>query len=291
MARRPPPSVRAAHLSTEQMVKGVERLNRRVLDLEAFDPTSVSKRWAPETKALEAAIDEALQRTFGADTVEYVRYHQAGSLDRGPVFMGGGETPPSKVHEYLSAGKENALAIIRQAIRGLQEEIGDSAPPLETKSAVIPAAKQFSQRVFVAHGHDNEAKEAVARFLECLGFEAVVLHEKANQGRTVIEKVEAYSDVDFAVVLLTPDDLGKAKNDTELEARARQNVLLELGFFIGKLGRSNVCALRRGQIEFPSDFAGVVWSEFDVAGAWKTALGRELQAAGHTIDWNRIMAG
>jgi len=147
-----------------------------------------------------------------------------------------------------------------------------------------------SNRVFIVHGHDAEARETVARFLSNVGFEPVILHEQANRGRTVIEKVEANSDVGFAVVLLTPDDLGRSINDAELEPRTRQNVLLELGYFIAKLGRDRVCALKRGNVVIPSDFAGVVWTEWDSAGAWKTALGKELVAAGHQIDWNKVMS-
>lgn len=146
-----------------------------------------------------------------------------------------------------------------------------------------------SNRVFIVHGHDAEARETVARFLGNVGFEPIILHEQASRGRTVIEKVEANSDVGFAVVLLTPDDLGRAKGDTDLEPRARQNVLLELGYFIAKLGRERVCALKRGDVVIPSDFAGVVWTEWDAAGAWKSALGKELQAAGHEVDWNKVM--
>ena len=147
----------------------------------------------------------------------------------------------------------------------------------------------LSNRIFIVHGHDGEARETVARFISHIGFDPVILHEQANRGRTVIEKVEANSDVGFAVVLLTPDDVGRAKADEELEPRARQNVLLELGYFIAKLGRDRVCALKRGQVVVPSDFAGVVWEEMDTAGAWKAALGRELEAAGHHIDWNKVM--
>lgn len=149
--------------------------------------------------------------------------------------------------------------------------------------------RSLSNRVFIVHGHDAEARETVARFLAKVGFEPIILHEQANRGRTVIEKVEANSDVGFAVVLLTPDDLGRAQADADLEPRARQNVLLELGYFIAKLGRPHVCALKRGDVVIPSDFAGVVWTEMDPAGAWKTALGKELQAAGHQIDWNKLM--
>lgn len=148
----------------------------------------------------------------------------------------------------------------------------------------------LSKRIFIVHGHDEGAREAVARFLERLGFEPVILHEQANKGRTVIEKVEANSDVSFVVVLLTPDDEGCAKG-CELEPRARQNVLLELGYFIGKLGRDRVCALKRGQVEIPSDFAGVVWETFDNSNGWKLTLARELEAVGHPVDWNKIHPG
>lgn len=146
-----------------------------------------------------------------------------------------------------------------------------------------------NSKIFIVHGHDGEARETVARFLGNIGFDPIILHEQANRGRTVIEKVEANSDVGFAVVLLTPDDLGRAKAGAELEPRARQNVLLELGYFIAKLGRDRVCALKRGEVVIPSDFAGVVWTEWDSAGAWKTALGKELEAAGYPIDWSKAV--
>lgn len=147
----------------------------------------------------------------------------------------------------------------------------------------------MSSKVFIVHGHDGEARETVARFLSTIGFEPVILNEQANQGRTIIEKVEANADVGFAVVLLTPDDMGRAKSATDLEPRARQNVLLELGYFMAKLGRNKVCALRRGEVSIPSDFAGVVWEAMDDSGGWRQKLGRELQAAGHAVDWNKVM--
>lgn len=113
------------------------------------------------------------------------------------------------------------------------------------------------------------------------------LREQANSGRTVVEKIEANSDVGFAVVLLTPDDVGRANGQTELENRARQNVLLELGYFIGKLGREKVCTLKKGSVEIPSDFAGVVWQPMDSNHGWQKALGNELSAAGYNVNWNK----
>jgi predicted nucleotide-binding protein len=147
-----------------------------------------------------------------------------------------------------------------------------------------PAAR----KVFIVHGHDEGARELVARFLEQLKFAPIILHEQANQGRTIIEKIEAHGDVGFAVILLTPDDVGSVK-DGALQPRARQNVLLELGYFVGRLGRARVCALKRGDLEVPSDFGGVVYEPFDAGGGWKQALSRELQAAGFDIDWNVAM--
>jgi|JTFN01.1.fsa_nt_gb predicted nucleotide-binding protein len=153
----------------------------------------------------------------------------------------------------------------------------------------IPERKPSSARkVFVVHGHDEAAKEGMARFLERIGFEAVILHEQASGNRTVIEKIEAHSDVGFAVVLLTPDDIGGAAN-AESQPRARQNVILELGYFVGLLGRSRVAVFRKGEVEVPSDFGGVVYVDLDGGGAWKQTLGKELEEAGFQIDWNQIM--
>lgn len=143
-----------------------------------------------------------------------------------------------------------------------------------------------SKKIFIVHGHDEGARETVARFLERLGFEPIILHEQANRGRTVMEKVEANSDVGFSVVLLTPDDEGCAKGETPTP-RVRQNVLLELGYFLGFLGRENVCALKKGNVEIPSDFAGVVWESMEGNG-WQLALARELKAVGHEVDLNKV---
>jgi predicted nucleotide-binding protein len=151
----------------------------------------------------------------------------------------------------------------------------------------VSVPKDYS-KVFVVHGHDEGSREAVGRFIQTLGFEPIILHERAKEGRTVIEKVEAHGDVGFAVVLLTPDDEGCAKDGTPAP-RARQNVLLELGYFIGRLGRNRVCALKRGEVELPSDFGGVVYEVFDATGGWKQKLGRELEAVGYAIDWNTVM--
>jgi predicted nucleotide-binding protein len=143
--------------------------------------------------------------------------------------------------------------------------------------------------VFVVHGHDIEIKEQVARFLEKLGLNPIILHEKANSGLTIIEKFEKYSNVNYAIVLITPDDIGNSIGQTEkLNLRARQNVIFELGYFFGRLGRSNVCALVKGSVEKPSDYDGILYIAHENEGAWKVLVAKELKAAGLEFDSNKI---
>lgn len=161
----------------------------------------------------------------------------------------------------------------------------------EQGGAVTESIVSGTREIFLVHGHDGEAKESVARFLEKLELEPIILHEQPNQGRTLIEKFETSSkNVAFAVVLLTPDDLGYAADKPEkLEPRARQNVILELGYFIGRLSRTRVCALYKGGVELPSDFQGVVYIELDPAGAWRTKLAQELLGAKITIKLEGLL--
>lgn len=152
------------------------------------------------------------------------------------------------------------------------------------------AAKPSSRRIFVVHGHDDGLKETVARFLAKLGLEPVILHEQPNRGQTVIEKFEEHSDVAFAVVLFTPDDVGYPAGKTEeSKPRARQNVVLELGFFMAALGRERVCVLYKSGVEVPSDYSGVLYEELDDKGAWRFRLAVEIQAAGVEVDLNNAV--
>jgi len=163
---------------------------------------------------------------------------------------------------------------------------GPAAPGADAPGhAVAPPGRD----VFVVHGRDEGAKQTVARFLEKLNLHPIILHEQPNQGRTIIEKLHRHSEVSFAVVLLTPDDEGRQVGTSEWQPRARQNVILELGFFVGLLGRERVCALRSPGVEVPSDLAGVVYIELDPKGAWTLALGRELKAARLEIDLNLVV--
>ncbi|WP_260444428.1 nucleotide-binding protein [Listeria booriae] len=145
-------------------------------------------------------------------------------------------------------------------------------------------------KVFIVHGRDNHSKIEVARFIEKLGLEAIILHEQSSSGATIIEKIEKYTDVGFAVAIYTPCDVGRINKDGSTEqARARQNVIFEHGFLVGKLGRKNVCALVKGDIEKPNDISGVVYTDMDDSAGWKLELAKELKASSYTIDMNKIL--
>jgi predicted nucleotide-binding protein len=146
-------------------------------------------------------------------------------------------------------------------------------------------------KVFVVHGHDAGAREGVARFLEKIGLQAIILREQPNRGRTTIEKFVDYArEVGFAVVLLTPDDLGGAAATEVQLSRARQNVIFELGYFVGSLGRGRACLLRKGDVEIPSDLYGVVYTDMDGADGWKIDIARELKDAGFEFDAGKVLA-
>lgn len=182
-------------------------------------------------------------------------------------------------NEEYELYKGKLEANLRLTIRGATAE-------LAIETATSPSS--LPPEVFVVHGHDQAVRESVARFLEKAGLRPIILHEQANRGQTIIEKLEEFADVGFAVVLLTPDDKGKAVNEDRESFRARQNVIFEMGYFFALLGRHRVCAVHKG-VEIPTDLSGLVYIAYDQAGAWKAELARELQAAGYSIDVHRSL--
>ena len=158
--------------------------------------------------------------------------------------------------------------------------------PTESEKKVLNAESKMRD-VFIIHGRDDGTKETVARFISQLGLNPIILHEQPNQGQTIIEKFERHAEVTFAIALLTPDDTGSLSEDEpSLKPRARQNVIFELGYFTGKLGRPRVCALTKGTVEIPSDYYGVLYIPLDESGAWRMKLVQELKNAGFEIDAN-----
>jgi predicted nucleotide-binding protein len=177
---------------------------------------------------------------------------------------------------YLNATDPELVRVNPAAQSSAPESSGETAVPSVLDDEIV------EKGIFVVHGHQR--RDEVARFIQRVtGITPIILDEQAGRGRTIIEKFEEEArPAAYAVVLLTEDDLGKAKDGAELRPRARQNAVLELGYFIGKIGRENVAVLHEQKVEILSDYQGVEYISF--SDNWQAKLMRELRAAGIPID-------
>lgn len=235
----------------------------------------------------------ALANLFGENSETHTRF---GKIHYSPAIVTSG-MPDSFFERSFRGGMAEAIEILRAA--RYQVETFFTSPESEENNPVgrdvANLARRYdpkSKRVFVVHGRDDSLKLEVARFLERGGLDPVILHEQPNMGKTIIEKFEANAvTATFAVVLLTADDVGGlASGSTEsLSPRARQNVVLEYGYFIGALGRDRVCAIIDEGVEEPSDMEGIVYIRRSQD--WMSALTRELVAAGVPFDLRRAFSG
>ncbi len=244
--------------------KAIERLQGL---LEKIPVLKQRRAYSPEFTKWRRDTEVAIGRTFDNDAEDF----------RDINFL-----------DYAE-GLELAQAILESMIDEI-EEYWDDENQTPQSPTVQEHERTNTKEVFVIHGRDNEAKETVARFLTRLALTPVILHEQPNQGRTIIEKFERNAQVGFAVALLTPDDVGALKNEEKnLKLRARQNVVFELGYFLGRLGRERVCALTKGDVEIPSDYDGVVYIPLDDSEGWKMKLIKELKNVGFDVDANKAL--
>ena len=158
----------------------------------------------------------------------------------------------------------------------------------------------LTNKVFIVHGHNEEMKQTVARVVGQLGLKPIILHEQPNGGKTIIEKFERNADdINFAIILLSADDLAASVRDLtgvkdielcqHLEKRARQNVVFEMGYFAGKLGRANVFFLLQDGVAKPGDLDGIVYTAYDTAHAWRFELVKELKNAGYKVSADQVL--
>ena len=261
--------------------KAIERLQKVLSEISELKRL---RRRSPEFKKWHRNTRVAIAHSFGNESTHVKDFDDI----RYALGAFSSSTPDSTFQAAYVRGLEVAASILESMIDEIKEYWEEDEQSSNTSGTIISMPKN-TNKVFVIHGRDEAARETVARFLEKLGLEPIVLHEQANKGRTIIEKFEDHADVDFAVVLLTPDDVGGLRDERlELKLRARQNVIFELGFFLGKLSRQRVCPLVKGDVETPSDYDGVVYTDLDDAGGWKTKLVQELIAAGFVIDTDRV---
>lgn len=285
MARAPIELPRTTRIKTERDAeKAIEKLKRRIEYLKEYKVETIPvDGYAGVSDNLSNLVQETLSQSFGEDSTEFHRFKSA-------TFFNFSYHYDKSHRDWLDdfrKGISSSIFVLSGAVEALQERISDG--DLHREQKTTQQDRPTSNKVFVVHGRDDGMKQTVARFVERLGLEAIILHEQPNGGATVIEKFERSSDVGFAVVLMSVDDHGGIVGGP-VQGRARQNVILELGYFLGRLGRRCVMILRQGEVEVPSDFAGVVYQVFDEPGSWRVQLAKELQVAGYAIDWNKVMS-
>ena len=230
-----------------------------------------SKKWSKYNEVL-------LSRLFDNTSVAEYDYT---NFDDFPGYIGGSPSFSEELGLYQKKGMDSSL----NSLEGIRDRL-----ELYDESSDAPQFA-FGDEVFIVHGHDDEAKEMVARFVENLGVEATILHERANRGQTIPEKFEEHAgEAGFAIILLTPDDVGGSQDEANnLKPRARQNVVLELGYFWGRLGRGRVCVLHKGGVELPSDMQGLLYVPMNSPDEWQLPLAREMKQAGLPIDLNKLV--
>ena len=252
-----------------------------------------------QLKALYDEIDVLISHDVSSSDVEFVKWQKKverflkthyGGSDEYKDFANTSfglrvwtfDTPHEEWVKACADGLRQTKAIFEVYLEEMQSGDAEQAPDtdLDKKTA------SHNNRVFVVHGHDGELRQSMARTLERQGIEPIILAEQANLGATIIEKFEKNSDVKAAICLFTADDLGKANKEVDLKHRARQNVVFEAGYFIGKLGRENVVLLANRNIEMPSDLSGVVYTDNSM---WQIQVLKELREMGFSVDLNKAL--
>lgn len=263
----------------ERIELGKELVNRVVTNVDELETNQKDYyKW-------DSYNSEYLKNSFNNENNDYrTSYTRVNSFF---VISSGGRNSPA---EKLKELKED----IQNKVDNL-ESLVEKVELLKSDIEVLPKSVPFDNsplnttHIFIVHGHNTAIQQSVARTIEKLGLTPIILHEQPNAGKTVIEKFESHSNVGFAIILLTDDDEGKAKTELDLKKRARQNVVLELGYFIGKLGRSKVLPLYSETVELPSDIHGLLYIPLDRAENWKFSIVKELKEAGYSVDANRLL--
>lgn len=259
----------------------------------AWELNVKKRKYVDEFNKWSAYNVELLKRAFGSPDNEYLKqYESAGrtyAFTRSSDFI--------KIYQREIAGKISCLESLVERMP-LLPEFTEKQPVMETEkrkdSIMETMNRKDSHRIFIVHGHDSNLRIQVEAFVRQLGYDPVVLCKRPSMGGTIIEKIEREAgDAAFAIVLYTACDLGNDKDRihdiTDLNSRARQNVVFEHGYMCALLGRSRVCAVVEPGVEIPGDLSGVVYVPYDDKGKWRFDVVREMRAVGLDADANNLV--
>lgn len=256
------------------LTRKLELLDRQIVDANGGRPTDF-EAWKQKTEVVLRNVlgkDSPILESFQGN-----RYHPSMWTER------------TDFAPYVQAGVQRAVSMIESAKveLELQHELAEVLESAEKDARAKPTP---GREIFIVHGHNDARKHEVARLMKGLtGEDPIILHEQPDMGRVLLEKFEqTAARTGFAVIIATGDDVGRAASQTADRPRARQNVVFGMGFFFGALGRDRTSVLLDHGVEEPGDVDGLVYIPLDKAGGWKSALARNIEAAGITIDWSAL---
>jgi len=271
----------------------IELLNKTLKELNEFSAYD-GENDITDFKLWEKRTDRNLKKIFGENS-SYVESFAYIIFEYIPSNYDFGYSNSDFVSTFINARKE-AVIVIRSAIEEIEdtweENISKTYQTSRTDNVKITIVNNkintAKTKVFIVHGHDELAISQVSEIIRKLKLEPIVLKDQVSRSSTVIEKIEANTnDIGFGVVLYTECDIG-GKDKDSLKSRARQNVVLEHGYLMAKIGRENTFALVKGKVETPGDISGVVYTQMDDHKAWSFTLAKELKASGFDIDLNNL---
>ena len=228
---------------------------------------------SPEFSAWHLSVKRFLEHKFGKESTETKKFDK--TYFNPAVIIG--RPPKSEWIKYCKAGITETKVILQTYLEEMEESQNSLNENKDNHNIDLT-------RVFIVHGHNGEIKQKVARLVEQQNIKPIILDEQVNTGKTIIEKFEQNSNVGAAVCLFTADDTGKANKEKDDKPRARQNVVLETGFFMGKLGRERLVIIAENRIELPSDMQGIVY----INNNWELDMLKELKNMGFNIDLNKL---
>jgi predicted nucleotide-binding protein len=190
-------------------------------------------------------------------------------------------------NDHFVKARETIISALQETLSVTNEDRFNELKKASSKNI----SSQISNKIFIVHGHDHNFKHELEIFLTEIGLQPIVLHREADEGKTIIEKFEKHSDVGYAFILLSPDEIAYASEQDKLEDinrtkehRARPNVIFEFGYFVGKLSRERVCCLMKGNVTRPSDLDGLVYKRIDnKIESEGYSIIKELKAAGYML--------
>lgn len=255
---------------------------RRIIEIKNYDETE-KELFIADCKKWDAYNSTLIRQSFEDNDSPHSYFNAYGRTGNLTNFFG--EDIIKEVKHQISEKINYLESIIEQLplINQVTDRVADDNREMEVKVGIE------TKDVFIVHGHDAGLKNEVARFVSDMGYHPIILHEQPNHGKTIIEKIETFSNVCYAIILYTPCDIGATNDGSNIQPRARQNVVFEHGYLIGKLGREKVCALIKDEVESPGDIDGVIYVTYDNRGAWKKEIAKEFKDLGMQFNIDAIL--